>query len=129
MPSVLLQRTAMAIKTAGGWGAFSHHRCLICIIIHSYKTMLWSIKTKYELTICLLLCLELVHILKAAADDDGCLFGHHCCRQTSSNSIKHKVNKNILICTLIYQIKQNPLTAALERTCARPPAPRAVWYH
>jgi hypothetical protein len=43
--------------------------------------------------------------------------------------IKHKVNKNILISTLIYQIKQNPLTAALERTCARPPAPRVAWYH
>ncbi len=50
MPSVLLRRTAVAIKTAGGQGAFVCHRCLICIIIHSYKTMLWSIKTKNELT-------------------------------------------------------------------------------
>jgi hypothetical protein len=37
--------------------------------------------------------------------------------------------KNILIFTLIQQIKQNPLTAASEKTCARPPAPRAAWYH
>jgi hypothetical protein len=63
MPSVLLRRTTVAIKMASGRGAFVHHRCLVCIIIHSYKTMLWSIKTKDELTICLLLCLELVRIL------------------------------------------------------------------
>ncbi len=63
MPSVLLRRTDVAIKTAGGQGAFVHHHRLVCIIIHSYKTMLWSIKTKDELTICLLLCLELVRIL------------------------------------------------------------------
>ncbi len=50
MPSVLLRRTAVAIKMAGGWGAFVCHCCLVCIIIHSYKTMLWSIKTKDELT-------------------------------------------------------------------------------
>jgi hypothetical protein len=62
MPSVFLWRTAMAIVTAGGRGAFARHRCLICIIIHSYKTMLWNIKTKDESTICLLPCLELVLI-------------------------------------------------------------------
>ncbi len=50
MPSVLLQHTAVAIKTAGRWGAFVRHRSLVCIIIHSYKTMLWSMKTKDELT-------------------------------------------------------------------------------
>ncbi len=50
MSFVLHRRTAVAIKTAGRWGAFVHHRCLVCIIIHSYKTMLWSIKTKDELT-------------------------------------------------------------------------------
>jgi hypothetical protein len=63
MLSVLLRRTAVAIKTAGGQGAFVCHCRLVCIIIHSYKIMLWSIKTKDELTICLLLCLELVRIL------------------------------------------------------------------
>ncbi len=63
MPSVLLQRIAMAIEMAGERGAFVHHRCLVYIIIHSYKTMLWSIKTKDKLTICLLLCLELVRVL------------------------------------------------------------------
>ncbi len=99
MPSVLLRRTAVAIEMAGGWGAFVYHRRLVCINIHSYKTMLWSIKTKDELTICLLLCLELVCILLAATDKDGCRFGHHCCRRTSSNSIKHEVDKNILIYT------------------------------
>jgi hypothetical protein len=50
MPSVLLRRTAMAIKTAGGQGAFVRHCRLVCINIHSYKTMLWSIKTKIKLT-------------------------------------------------------------------------------
>ncbi len=63
MPSVSLRRTAVAIKLAGGRGAFVRHHCLVCIILHSYKIMLWSIKTKDELTICLLLCLELVRIL------------------------------------------------------------------
>jgi hypothetical protein len=47
----------------------------------------------------------------------------------SPNSIKHKVNKNILISTLIQRIKQNPSAAASEQTSARPPAPRAAWYH
>jgi hypothetical protein len=50
MPSVLLRRTAVAIKTAGGQGSFVCHCCLVCIIIHSYENMLWSIKTKAELT-------------------------------------------------------------------------------
>ncbi len=50
MPSVLLRRTGVAIKMAGRRGAFVRHRCLVCINIHSYKTMLWSIKTKKELT-------------------------------------------------------------------------------
>jgi hypothetical protein len=50
MSSVLLRRTAVAIKAASGRGAFVRHRCLICINIHSYKTMLLSIKTKNELT-------------------------------------------------------------------------------
>ncbi len=49
MPSVLLQRNAVAIKTAGEWGAFVHHCCFVCTTIHSYNTMLWSIKTKDEL--------------------------------------------------------------------------------
>jgi hypothetical protein len=63
MPSVLLRRTPVAIETAGRRGAFIRHCRLVCIIIHSYKTMLLSIKTKEELTICLLLCLELVRTL------------------------------------------------------------------
>ncbi len=63
MPSVLLRHTTVAIKTAGRRGAFVCHCCLVCIIIHSYRTMLWSILTKDKLTICLLLCLELVRIL------------------------------------------------------------------
>ncbi len=101
MPSVLVRCIAVAIEMAGRWGAFVRHHCLFCIIIQSHKTMLWSIKTKDKLTQCLLLCLELVRILWAAAVDDGCRFGHHCCRQTSPNSIKHKFCKNILISTLI----------------------------
>ncbi len=65
----------------------------------------------------------------ASTNDDGCHFGHHCCWWTSPNSIKHKVNKNILISTLVYWFYQNPSTAALEWTCARPPATRTVWIH
>ncbi len=44
------RHTAVAIEMAGGWGAFVCHCHLVCIIIHSYKTMLWAIKTKDELT-------------------------------------------------------------------------------
>ncbi len=49
IPSLSLRHTAVAIKTVGGLGAFVCHCCLIWIIIHSYKTMLWSIKTNAEL--------------------------------------------------------------------------------
>ncbi len=65
----------------------------------------------------------------ASANNNECHFGHHCCRHTSPNSIKHKVDKNILISALIYWFYQNPLTAALEWTCARPPANWTVWIH
>jgi hypothetical protein len=44
MPSVLPQHTSVA-KMANNGGAFVHHHCLFCMIIHSCKTMLWSIKT------------------------------------------------------------------------------------
>ncbi len=50
MPSVLLRCTAVAIEMAGGWGPFVCHCRLLCIIIHSYKTMLWSNTTRDELT-------------------------------------------------------------------------------
>jgi hypothetical protein len=45
MPSVLLSRTAEAIKMANNRHAFVRHCRLFCMIIRSYKTMLWSIKT------------------------------------------------------------------------------------
>ena len=35
-------------------------------------------------------CYWLVCTPFAAADDKGCRFGHHCCRRTSLNLIKHK---------------------------------------
>ncbi len=68
-------------------------------------------------------------MLWAAADDNGCRFGHHCCRRTSPNLIKYKVNTNILLSTFIYWIELNPSTAALENICARPPATRMLWIH
>jgi hypothetical protein len=49
MLSVLLRRTAVATKMAGGQGAFAPHRCIFSMIIHSYKTMVWSITTNTEL--------------------------------------------------------------------------------
>ncbi len=49
IPSVLLRCTAMAIKMANDGGAFVCHRRLFCMIICSYKIMLWSIKTNTEL--------------------------------------------------------------------------------
>ncbi len=49
MPSILLWRTAVAIEMANVGGAFFCHCHLFCIIIHSYKTMLWCIKTNAEL--------------------------------------------------------------------------------
>jgi hypothetical protein len=51
MPSVLLQRTAMAIKTAGGQGAFVRHRRFCHQQLPSPKTMLWSTKTKIKTAI------------------------------------------------------------------------------
>ena len=33
MPSVLLRRTFVAIKTASGWGAFVLHHCLFCLLL------------------------------------------------------------------------------------------------
>jgi hypothetical protein len=49
MLSVLLWHTAVAIEMANDGGAFIHHRQLFCMMIRSYKTMLWSIKTNAEL--------------------------------------------------------------------------------
>ncbi len=39
---------------------------------------------------CSLICYWLVQTILAAADDKGRHFGHHCCRRTSPNSIKHR---------------------------------------
>jgi hypothetical protein len=47
----------------------------------------------------------------------------------SPNLIKHKVDTNILLSTLIYFIELNLSTAALENICARPPATRTLWNH
>ncbi len=71
---VLHWRTTMAIKTAGGWGTFAHCH------LRFPRSMLWD----------LLLCLQLVCILWAATDSNRCRFSHHCCQQTSPNSIKHR---------------------------------------
>ncbi len=49
MPSVLLQRTAVAIEMANRRGAFVCHCCIFSMIMHSYKTMLWSMATNSEL--------------------------------------------------------------------------------
>ncbi len=49
MPSVLLWHTVVAIQMANKGGAFVHHHRLFCMIIRSYKTMIWSIKTNPEL--------------------------------------------------------------------------------
>jgi hypothetical protein len=49
MPSVLPRCTAMANEIAKNRGAFVWHCRLFCMIIRSYKTMLWSIKTNAEL--------------------------------------------------------------------------------
>ncbi len=49
MPSVLLQHTPVIIETANNGGAFVCHPRLFCMIIRSYKTMLWSIKINAEL--------------------------------------------------------------------------------
>ncbi len=49
MPFILLRCTAMVIKISTSGGAFVCHCLLVCIIIHSYKTILWSIKTNAKL--------------------------------------------------------------------------------
>ena len=42
-----------------------------------FKTTLWSIYIKADLSICLLVCYQPIHIIWAPAVDDGCRFGHH----------------------------------------------------
>ncbi len=60
MPSVSLQRTAMAIEMAGNGGTFACHG-QFCHRPEPYPmTMLWSIKYKTELHYCQLVCLLLV---------------------------------------------------------------------
>jgi hypothetical protein len=49
IPSVLPRGTTVAIEMANDRGAFVRHCRLVCMIIHSYKTMLWSIKTSAKL--------------------------------------------------------------------------------
>ncbi len=49
MCTVLHPCLPMATKMANNRGAFVHLCHLFCVIIHSYKTMLWSIKTNPEL--------------------------------------------------------------------------------
>ncbi len=65
----------------------------------------------------------------ASADNDGCHFGHHCCRRMSQHQLNVEIKTNTLISTLIYWILLNPLTAASKNECARLPATRAEWYH
>ena len=68
-------------------------------------------------------------MLLAAADDNGCRFGHHCCRRVSPISIKHRGKYKKITSTLIYWIYQIALMASLEKSCARPPTPQAAWVH
>jgi hypothetical protein len=65
-------------------------------------------------------------MLLAAAGDSGRRFGQDCRRQTSPNLIKQEASIDKLISTLIYKIYQIASTAALERTCARPPTSQAA---
>jgi hypothetical protein len=82
-PSVSLRCTAVAVKTAGRGGAFVRHRCLFYIIIHSFKAMLWSIKTNNKLQYYYFMFIESIHIVLASVGDNGCRFGHHCRRRTN----------------------------------------------
>ncbi len=51
--------------------------------------------------------------LYAAANEDECHFGYHCCWRTRPNSIKYKVNKNILISTENLLILPKPFDSSL----------------
>ncbi len=91
--------------------------------------MLWSIKINSELDYCLYICYQLFCTLLAAADGNGCRFGHHRCRQTSQIREHAEVDRNKLMTTLIYWFYQTPSTAVLEQTWARPPATWMSWNH
>jgi hypothetical protein len=52
-------------------------------------TMLWSSKINSKLHYGCLLCYLLVCVVWAAANNNGSRFGHHCCRRTSPDLIKH----------------------------------------
>jgi hypothetical protein len=65
-------------------------------------------------------------MLWAPACDNGRRIGHHCRRRVSSIKEHTDADRKRLITTLIYQLQLNCLKAALEKVCARPPAPQAA---
>jgi hypothetical protein len=56
--------------------------------------MLWSIKINSELDYCSLIYYQLVRTLLAAADGNGCHFGHHCCRQMTQIREHAEIDRN-----------------------------------
>jgi hypothetical protein len=79
MCSVLQWCIAKAIETASEEGAFVCYRQFVVMHNLSYTILLRSIKNKAEPYYCLLLCFNLVCIIWAAAGNNGCRSGHHCC--------------------------------------------------
>jgi hypothetical protein len=51
----------------------------------------------------------------ASANNNGCHFSHHCCRQTSQHQSNIEVHTNILISKLIYWIFTKPFNSGLAK--------------
>jgi hypothetical protein len=106
--------------------------CIFCrvdlIVCHGYKlkTMLWLIKSKYELPMLfsLVFLSTYSYIIWAPAIDDGFRFGHHFLMACELFVEKTSISRIKLISLLFYHFILNQATAFLSnpfrRGCPRP---------
>ena len=102
MHLALYRLIRMAIKMARKGGAFVCHHQFVAMHNRSLTTLLWSIKNKAEPHYCSLLCFNLVSIVWAPANGNGCHFGYHCQRRASNYCHRQRGSRNKLISPLVY---------------------------
>ena len=68
-------------------------------------------------------------MLLAAANDNGCCFGHHCCRWASLISIKHRGQYKLINFYFNLLNLLNRFDGVLEKSCTRPLTPQVAWVH
>jgi len=90
------------------WRRFACILCHVDFIVghnHKLKTMLWLIKSIYELPICSLVCYQPICIIWAPAVDDGCRFGHHfwrCASDSSKTRVVVELQYFLCYCIVLY---------------------------